>query len=33
MIYDCNLYNAAGRAAGSFRTDDWEVVTKRVRFE
>lgn len=30
---DCNLYNAAGLPTEPFRTDDWEAVTKGVRFE
>ncbi|MCC7505069.1 MAG: hypothetical protein IT259_07205, partial [Saprospiraceae bacterium] len=30
---DCNLYNAAGLPAEPFRTDDWDAVTKGVRFE
>lgn len=30
---DCNLYNAAGLPAEPFRTDDWEAVTRGIKFE
>ena len=30
---DCNLYNNAGLPAAPFRTDQWDGLTKGVRFE
>jgi sialate O-acetylesterase len=30
---DANVYNAAGLPLGTFRTDDWEARTLKVRFE